>query len=377
MHPTLWPLAAPPPLQPPRNPPNADTNCPHCHLTFQTPSDLGHHIRVKHPRDSQPASHAGTAHCPHCQDVSFSTAGKLAQHIREKHALEPQIRYPCDYCPQSGFVTLPALVRHMRLHHPGQRRYDFGVEHACDLCPTTFATLIRFARHVTKEHPPPPDPVDNTPLDRYFYHHRAVHDFQYNRRSLPSWEWNRLRKYMRWDEGTPDLAVERARYGKAFRQEMALWFGGGGGVAEVHAMHRFHRAVGWESTPYSVRSMRRRVGRDAGCWVNLVDLLHWVRHEATGDADDRSPHVDVYEDMDELADYSKRFAKTLPALYWNDGEKEGDWNDVERALLSNTPRSFVAAPEDGDGAEGRRREERGSRGKHNYAFRNVKLELSS
>ncbi|KKY16197.1 putative transcription factor c2h2 [Diplodia seriata] len=221
---------------------------------------------------------ATIAPCPHCKR-KFATGNDLVQHVSTSHPTQPAIRYACFFCPEHSFKTFDARDKHVRLNHP-RRKLPPSMQReqfSCGHCPAVFKTGIRLARHVTAEHPPPPSPLapgEATPLDAYFEAHRDKNDFCYDRRTVPSHSFNRLRKYLQW-EGD-ELLRERRAFSTALREELVLWFGG----EEIHALQRLSRALRVRGAryhvPYSVNAFLRNF-QDK--YVNLIDLLHWARHE--------------------------------------------------------------------------------------------------
>ncbi|KAL1647148.1 hypothetical protein SLS58_002919 [Diplodia intermedia] len=261
----------------------------------------------------------------------------------------PAIRYGCPFCPKHSFKWVHELGKHVRVDHPG-RKLPRGLvkKFACGHCPAVFSTSIRLARHVAAAHPPDASPLapgEKTPLDAYFDAHRVRNDFSYDRRTVPSHSFNRLRKYLLW-EGA-ELVRERRAFGAALRAELVLWFGGD----EVHALHRFSRAVGArKNVPYSVNAFRRNFRNKR---VNLIDLLHWARHERDastggekgGGGVELEP-VRVFESREELLEYSTQNAKSFPWRFAGRDRSTDEGNLVLWHLLRGFPREMEDTGDD-------------------------------
>ncbi|OMP84352.1 hypothetical protein BK809_0000359 [Diplodia seriata] len=315
---------------PPPPHPGAAT-CPHCGESCR---NLVAHVKREHGT-------ATIAPCPHCKR-SFRTGDDLAQHVSGSHPTQPVIRYACPFCPEHSFKTRDGLDKHVRLDHPRRelplRLWKPGF--SCGHCPAVFKNDIRLARHVTAEHPPPLSPLapgEATPLDAYFEAHRDKNDFCYDRRTVPSHSFNRLRKYLQW-EGD-ELVRERRAFSTALREELVLWFGG----EEVHALHRLSRALGARNhVPYSVRAFIRNL-QDK--YINLIDLLHWARHERDvstggekgGGGVELEP-VKVFESLDEFWEYSSQNSKGLPREFKGRDYSTDEGNLVLWRLLRFFPR---------------------------------------
>lgn len=240
---------------------------------------------------------------------SFSHFDALAKHVRKNH---PNLTVAvCPYCTRS-FRTYEELAAHVHVRHTPD-------EYNCPCCTESFGTDIKLAHHIHDHHPPPAPPTD-TPIDVFFQEYQTQYHFTYDRSSAPSFQFNRLRKFLRLEKGAEQDRL-RARYGSALRAELALWFGG----IDFHAMDLFYRAVGYARVEYNILGFFEDL---RGKHVNLIDLVHWARHEGSD-----GETVSVWDDKEELKEYSKQNGKPFPAEYVLGLDPGLGGNAVVRCLL--------------------------------------------
>jgi hypothetical protein len=132
----------------------------------------------------------------------------------------------CETCDRS-FASEEALEQHIRDSPAHAPSYD------CETCDRSFASEEALKQHIRDS--PAHALQRNTPLDIFFQSFPAL---SYDPALSPAESFARLRKYYRWQRGTPDSQEAWDRYQSALKEELNLWFGAEDNIVAWHALCR-------------------------------------------------------------------------------------------------------------------------------------------
>ena len=118
--------------------------CATCGMTFRTHRTLRDHAQRQHGareagRHSSAALVKALVHRCHKCFSKFSSAARLAAHVRDHHVAVEGGLLRCFYCPRE-LTCLSKLYRHMGTHAAER-------PHPCSVCPKRFTTKAKRARH--------------------------------------------------------------------------------------------------------------------------------------------------------------------------------------------------------------------------------------